>query len=138
MTIMRDEIRQLCAEHDRLMAEHHEWMARREVAGAAPLQKSDESAVLYREYHDNAPAAAPQPAPDASNADAGMLAKQLGIIIAEITAERDAALSLRDERIGKLETQVETLLTLMARRAAQTADIVELPKNFLRRRNDAA
>ena len=32
------------------------------MAGAALLQKSDESAVLYREHHDNAPAPAPQPA----------------------------------------------------------------------------
>jgi hypothetical protein len=38
--LARERDRQLCAEHDRLMAEHHEWMTQREAAGAAPVQKS--------------------------------------------------------------------------------------------------
>jgi hypothetical protein len=58
---IRDEIARLSAEHDRLMCEHDQWMARREAAGAAPVQKPDEPTVLYREHHDNAPAPAPQP-----------------------------------------------------------------------------
>jgi hypothetical protein len=64
---MRDEIAHLCAEHDRLMCEHDQWMARREAAGAAPVQNSNEPVVLYREHDGNA--LAPNPEPDAEPSD---------------------------------------------------------------------
>jgi len=57
---IRDEIGQLSAEHDRMMVEHEQWMARREAAGAAPVQKYNDSAVLYREHDGNASEPTPQ------------------------------------------------------------------------------
>ena len=42
---IRDEIARLSAEHDKLMSEDRAWLARREAAGAAPVQKSDDLVV---------------------------------------------------------------------------------------------
>jgi hypothetical protein len=60
----------------------------------------------------------------------------------ELRAERDKALSESDRRIARLETQVETLLTLLGAdklppdKAAAINDdrVVDLPRGFLRRR----
>jgi len=39
----RRELARLCAEHDQMMTEHDQWMARREAASGAPVQKSTSS-----------------------------------------------------------------------------------------------
>ena len=111
MTITRDEIRALCTAHDRMMAEHHEWTARREVAGAALLQKSDESAVLYREHHDNAPAPAPQPDAEPSDGD-DELAHAIDVFAQAVEnrlAELDSELVKRDRKIGELEGELREI-----------------------------
>ena len=61
MSITRDEIARLCAGHDRFMAEHHDWMARRQAALAPLAQKSDPEGLLYRVHDDGAPAPSPEP-----------------------------------------------------------------------------
>jgi hypothetical protein len=74
MSITRDEIRALCIAHDRMMVEHHEWMARREAA-ASPVRKSNGDGLVYRTNANGAQAHAPaqdgapsdtQPAPAAA------------------------------------------------------------------------
>ena len=58
---IRDEIRALCAEHDKLMAEDA-WMADRAARTVPPVQKSVGDGLVYRTHENNAPAPAPQPA----------------------------------------------------------------------------
>jgi len=137
MTITRDEIRALCTAHDRMMAEHHEWTARREVAGAALLQKSDESAVLYREHHDNAPAPAPQPAPEPSGApgvDADVLTEALGEfgvgLCAHLREETEGELLKRDRKIGTSKARSANSKACSVRRSRCSAN----PKPFRIRR----
>ena len=111
MVTTRDDIAHLCAEHDRLMCEHDEWMARREAAGAAPVQKSDESAVLYREHHDNAPAPAPQPDAEPSDGDVE-LAHAFDVFAQAVEnrlAELDSELVKRDRKIGELEGELREI-----------------------------
>jgi len=56
---IRDDIRALCAEHDRFMAEQASEPIRR-----PPVSKTDEAGLIYKEYDNSAPAHAPAPDAD--------------------------------------------------------------------------
>jgi hypothetical protein len=146
----RAELAALYAEQDKLMSEHDQGMARCEAAGAAPVQKSDESVVLYREHHDNAPAPAPAAEADDPWKDwnawlAGSIALHIEAerevvaeAIAEVgahiqretRAERAAELVARDRRIGIVEGELKETASLLAdtlrKLEASTAEIAEL------------
>jgi hypothetical protein len=115
---IKDEIARLSAENDRLICEHDQWMARREAAGAAPVQKSAEPAVLYREHHDGAPAAFPEPEHEPSGDDDEFLR---GIErFADATTD---ALESDGRRISELERtcadlrgRVDTLVELLGQK----------------------
>jgi cell division septum initiation protein DivIVA len=115
VTHMSDEDRrslaELYAEDDRLRAEHEQWMADREAAAHAPVRKSDESAVLYREHHDNAPAPAPQPDAEPSDGD-DELAHAIDVFAQAVEnrlAELDSELVKRDRKIGELEGELREI-----------------------------
>src|SRR5262249_28112780 len=128
MTITRDEIRQLCAEHDRLMAEHHEWMARREATAASPVQRSNAEGVLYRMGPENALAPRPQRVPvplEGEYPPLGTLVRSLGATTAQYVAKK---LAERDRKIERLEAKLDAALTMLGnpQRVAdsKSADVV--------------
>jgi hypothetical protein len=107
--VSRDEIAHLCAEHDRLMREHDQWMARREAAGAAPVQKSDEPGINSLQ-----PAPEPDAEPPLGRAEA--VEAIGGMIVAlrrEWRTEREVGLAKRDRRIGELEGEIRELKGLV-------------------------
>jgi len=145
----RRELAELYAADDRLRAEHADWLARREAAAASPV-------LLYRTTEQNVPAPAPQPGGAADSQPSGALfgdwrdqalSEAMGVVIVEtrreMRKERDAALAERDARIAKLEVQIEMLLALLGKSDTvshlKAADVVDLPRGFLRRiHNNAA
>jgi hypothetical protein len=138
----RRELRDLMQAHDRMMIEDQEWMARREAASGAPVQKSDEPAVLYREHYDSAPASAGAETDEWAGWNAwmrghldierqsirGELEGTLVRIIVELRKEwREEvtkAVAERDAEIAHLRGQVEVLTRLYA---GKSADVVDLP-----------
>jgi hypothetical protein len=157
---MTDEERRLLAEifreDDRWRAEHEDWLARREAEREALARKSGEDGLVYRTTENNAQVAAPVAVSDVSNADGlfgderdDMLARALGVIIAEMRAEREAERSAeqgeRNAELAKLQTEIDelrgkinALLTLMgnavSKRLARARDdsVIDLP-NWRRR-----
>ena len=137
MTITRGQVRQLCTEHDRWMAEHQEWMARREAAAASRVLRSNAEGVLYRMGPENAPAPRPQPVPVPSEGEyppLDTLVRSLGATTAQYVAKK---LAERDRKIERLEAKLDAALTMLGnpQRVAdsKSADVVELPRGFLRR-----
>jgi len=132
----RRELAELYAADDRLRAEHADWLARREAASGAPVQKSDEPGILYRVTDNNS--LRPAPEPDAEPSDTGVnlfgderdeqLVQAIGEVIYELRkewrAEIKAAIDKRDTEIAHLRGQVETLTRLYA---GKSADVVDLP-----------
>jgi len=82
MDALRDEIERASSEHDRLLAEDHAWLA--DLA-----QKSNGRGIVDGTGENNAPAPAPVPAPGAFFGDHrdDLLARNLGIIVAEVSQE---------------------------------------------------
>jgi hypothetical protein len=135
MTIMRDEIRQLCAAHDRLMAEHDEWMAQREVAAASPVQKSDLGGLLYRTNGNGAQATAraQDSAPSDGEAYPPFADLRAGIcqFVVEWTARK---LKERDERTTRLEAKLDAMLAIIGSDKAKSVgqkssddSVIDLP-----------
>ena len=111
--VSRDEIARLCAEHDQMMTAHDQWLARREAASGAPVQKSDEPGILYRVTDNNALQAAAEPDGEASD-EAYPPLSELHEAIAEFVVEWcNKKLAPCDERLTRLEAKVDALLTLM-------------------------
>ena len=134
MTIMREEIRALCAAHDRLMAEHHEWMAQRDMAAASPVQKSGDPGILYRTTEQNVLAAAHTHDTAASDAEPYPAFADLRAGICRFVVEFcNRKLAERDRKIERLEAQVEMLVALLGKSKtvsaseSKAADIVDLP-----------
>jgi len=136
MSITREEIRWLCAEHDKLMAEHASEPIRRR-----PVSETDNGGLLYKDYDGNAPAPAPQPdAAPFDEAQSDVLARVIAMVQDSEEAEREKALAERDARITRLDGKVEALLALLGKSVSlldlKSAGVVDLPKNFWKR--DAA
>jgi len=147
--ITRDEIRALCAEHDRFMAEQASEPIRR-----PPVSESDTDAGLVFKTIEDATLPAPPPAPTASEGGLGLfgddrdeqLTKALGYVVSHERHSRreelEAALVTRDRKIAELEGELRevkgmlgaTLQLLGARNGPDR--VVELPKNFLRRAHE--
>src|SRR5262249_1506251 len=128
----RRYLAELGREQDRLLAEHAEWTARREAAGAAPVQKSDDGGgLVYKTIED----AMPAPAEPDWSAWERWLKGHLAILrqemikgIAEgvmmlIHRERDALdrklAGLRAEN-AELKGKVDTLLQLLGQKKLWT------------------
>jgi hypothetical protein len=123
------------------MAEHASKPIRR-----PPVSESDTDADLVFKTVDDALVPAAKSAAEPSDETLGlfgdqrdqMLAQSLGIIIAELRREwRQEIKRLERENI-ELRARVDTLTTILAGGNAKSADVVELPKNFLRRTHDNA
>ena len=133
----RRELAELYAADDRLRAGHADWMARREAAAASPVQRSNAEGVLYRMGPENAPAPRPQPVPVPSEGEyppLDTLVRSLGATTAQYVAKK---LAERDRKIERLEAKLDAALTMLGnpQRVAdsKSADVVELPRGFLRR-----
>jgi len=136
---IRDEIARLSAEHDKLMSEHRAWLARREAAGAAPVQKSDDLGLVYKD-HDNSEPAAASETDQWAGWNAWMrghldierrsifeeVEKALVDLVIELRKEwyeeMKKAITKRDAKIARLEGQVETLTRLYAGKSASIVD----------------
>jgi hypothetical protein len=112
--ISRDEIRHLCLEHDRFMAEARESLRR----------------SLH--YDNGAQAAVPVPEPepfDAAQSD--VLARLVALVQDGEQAEREKALAERDARITRLDGKVEALLALLGKSVnlpdLKSADVIDVP-----------
>jgi hypothetical protein len=130
-TSIRSEIARLCAEHDRLMAEAHEPVAR------PPVQKSDGECLAYRMCENDAPAltAAPPNAELLTDAQVDALAEVLVHERKLTRAERDAVIAPLTREIAELRDQVSALLTLLGQRGGdrhQNGEVIDHPKNFWR------
>ena len=142
-----------CKMQDHLLAEPVRDHEPRDLVYTEPIRASymrrgaDGRGLVYRTRGD-ATVHAPQPVIAASNGDRAVghdqVARALGTIIAHLQRESAKALAKRDARIRKLETQVETLLTMLGGHKAKSvgensnddSTVVELPK-FLRRTHAA-
>jgi len=144
--VSRDEIAHLCAEHDKLMIEHDQWLARREAAGAAPVQKSDDLGLVYKDHDNSEPAPAPEPDGAETDPWAGWNAWMRGHLAVERQAIREElegtlveiivglrkewreevtkAVAERDKEIEHLKGQVEVLTRMFV---GKSADVVDLP-----------
>ena len=138
----RRELNDLMRAHDQLMCEDRAWMAGREAAAASPVRKSDDDGLVYRTGPENAQARAAQPdAEPSSEGDNDELDPWMEAVVEFVCMYTAGKLKQRDTKIAKLETQVETLLTLLgadkAKSVPQNRDddsvIVELPHGFLRK-----
>jgi hypothetical protein len=98
MVSIRDEIAEAGREQDRLLAEHDQWMARRNTARTAPVSKTSSPGLT-----------APQPEPVPSSGDGSIfdterdkrLAKAIGIVAAELRHELGTQiLRLKKELVG--------------------------------------
>ena len=140
---IRDEIRQLCAAHDRFMAEQASEAIRR-----PPVSESATDAGLVFKTVDDALVPAAESAAEPSDETLGlfgdqrdqMLAQSLGIIIAELRREWRQEIKRLERKNVELRARVDTLTAIVAGGKIKTADVHELPKGFLRRvqNNDAA
>jgi len=141
---IRDEIRALCAEHDKLMAEDA-WMADRAARMVPPVQKSDGDGLVYRTHENNAPAPAPPPDAEPSESEPYPPLEQLHQAIAQFVVcwtnrKLDQALIARDRRIGILEGEIRELkgfvggiVALLGQKQVDNVslkhgDVTELPK----------
>jgi len=112
-----EEARERIAERQRRF--EIDWLnAPSEPIGSAYTRRNGGAATIIRKVTENALAHAPQPA---SLPSADVLAQQLGLIVAELTRERDSALAVRDRKIERLEAQVEMLTRLIGGGKAKSA-----------------
>jgi len=154
--ISRAELAELFREDDRLRVEHREWMAQREAQAQALVQRNSRDAGLVLKTTDNALLPAPQPEPEPFDEGTSTapnffddaerneeFADTMACLINELRKEwqRDHAI-----QIAELRGHISALLTIVGQKAsnvpdennAKSADIVDLPAGFTRRRNDAA
>ena len=131
MSITRDEIRALCAEHDRLMAaaaeERRMYADGRLRSGSPPERLTDGANIIYRQHDNSAPAPAPEPEQDWSAWEAWM------------------AGHLANEREAMLDGVAEFVVTMLDRErdafsrqlAEQRREITEL-RNLFQQREERA
>jgi hypothetical protein len=125
--IGRDEIRRLCLEHDRFMAEARESLRR------SPIRESDPGALVYKAMDNNALVAAP--AADAEASDVETLHA-----LNEFSAALVEKFKVLERENAYLRGQLDALLTLIGKSEKfsnmAAHSVVDLPKNFWKR--DAA
>ena len=147
MSITRDEIRALCTEADRWLAEERDWLARRQVEAGSPVNESDNDAGLVFKTIDNATVEPAQPEQDWSDWErwmSGHLAnfkEELFDGIAEfavrLLAEERVVYDRRLAELRAENIELKGILATTLRQLNQTAaaEIVDLS---IRRRSDAA
>jgi len=129
--LLRNEIAEAGREQDRLLAEHDQWMARRNAARAAPVSEPPSPGLITKDYGGNVLATAPQPRAAASEGDwsqweawmAGHLAimraeihdkvaRSMGTLIVELERQwrEDIEQAERsDDEIAKLQIELDRL-----------------------------
>jgi len=110
MDDLRTEIARVSAEHDKLLAEDHAWMASRERQASPPVSETPPQGLITKDYGGDATQPASERAPGAFFGDYrdDMLARNLGIVIAELQREwrrerreyRNAIIRLQREAAG--------------------------------------
>jgi len=123
---IRDDIRALCAEHDRFMAEQASESMRR-----PPVSETEADAGLVYKTYDNAALPAPQPEPQPSSDE-----PNLAYAVREFAAATSRRFDRLEHAHAELRGQVSALLTLLGQRvepdASKSGAVVELP-NWRRR-----
>src|SRR5262249_20877591 len=119
---IRDEIAHLCREHDRLMAEHDEWMARREAAGSSPMRESEPVLELVFKTIEDATPPAPQPEPQPSSDE-----PSLAYAVKEFAAATSRRFDRLEHAHAELRGQVSALLTLLGLKEFKAGEIIDLP-----------
>src|SRR5262245_18971718 len=100
MSITRDEILALCAEHDRLMAaaaEERRNADGRFRSGSSPERLTNGADIIYRQHDNSVPAPAPEPEKDWSAWEARMAG--------HLANEREAILDIVEEGVNKMLDQ---------------------------------
>src|SRR5262249_27400079 len=142
MSITREEIRQLCIAHDRLMAEHASEPIRR-----PPMSETDDAGLVYKEFDNGALAPAPQADADWSgwerwlrahlNIERGGLLDALKKDLVNIIAEKRRVTRQESEaEILKLKSEIAELrgrLDMMVNLMTKTGDVIDLPRGGWRR-----
>jgi hypothetical protein len=133
-----DEIRALCAEHDRFMSEQAS-----EPIRPSRVSETELPGILYRDYDgnaQNAAAAADTPPSSEAEGEAYPPFDQLKKGLAEfVVIWCNHKLTERDAKITKLEGKIEALLMLLGQRVedrSKSGQIFDLPD--WRKRTDAA
>jgi hypothetical protein len=137
----RQQIADLCREHDALMIEHADWMARREAAASPSMRKSNAEGVLYRTTEQNAQASATPQDDEPSEGEPYPSFTDLRAGITEfVVTWCNRKLAERDAKIIELNARVDMLMKLLAghlfaETPSKSGDVVELPhtRGFLRR-----
>jgi hypothetical protein len=117
MSISRGEIAALCAEHDKFVAELDDWKAQREAQALVRKKTYTEADTVYDE-------------PSAND-------ELVDALVIHSRALGDAVLDLRREN-DKLKAQLDLVLQLIGSKNTDDDRVVDLPRNFIRRRNNAA
>jgi hypothetical protein len=136
--ISRDEIRHLCLEHDRFMAEARESLRR------SPVSESDRDGLIYKDYDNNALLAVPAAEGEPPFAEGEPFNDDQTETLAMLVAgERDLA---RDERaaeiaalnvkIAELRGKLDAVLTMLGKSDTvsnlKSGDVLDVP-NWRRR-----
>jgi hypothetical protein len=150
--IGRDELRAIFAEDDRQRVLHAEWTAQRTAViaerdqeqegdrcpASSPLvAKSDAGALMYRVHENNASLPATYHEPEAVYAEPSGEDELVDALVIHSRALGDAVLDLRREN-DKLKAQLDLVLQLIGSKNTDDDRVVDLPRGFIRRRNDAA
>jgi hypothetical protein len=125
MSITRDEIARLCAEHDGFLAE-----CASEQPVRALVQKSDAGAGLVYRMTENEPAAAP--VADAVLSDSDLAADDpLGYAMVKFTEACDRRFERLERENSYLRGQIDTLLAMLGKSEMvsnlKAADVLDLP-----------
>jgi len=136
---VRDEVAELCRQHDGFMAEHASKPIRR-----PPASESDNDEIIYKDFDNSAQAALPVPEPEPfDEAQSEVLARVVAMLQDGEQAEREKALApLKQEaaelhrQLAELRGQVSTLTTLFGQerpsksifpKSGDSSGVVELP-----------
>jgi hypothetical protein len=122
---LRDEIAQVCRQHDRFMAEQA-----REAQWSPYAQKSGPDHGLVFKTHENAPAPAAddeQPPSEGVRpypADFDTVLRIMGEGVAMYAAHRLAPI---ERELAELRAKLDVLTTIMAGGTTKSADVIDLP-----------
>ena len=138
MSITRDEIRQLCAEHDKLMAEHADWMARRRARASPPMSETGDPGICYRDYTNGALLAASAPEQDGfdlqgwldhhlANEREAMLDGVAEFVVTMLDRERDAF----SRQLAEQRREITELRNLFQQREERATAVAEVRREHM-------
>src|SRR5262245_13241844 len=133
----RDEIRELCIAHDKQMAEHREWLARREAQSASLARRNDNPAGLVFKTIENALVEAAEPEPAAVNGQDDEEPDDRTLLVA-LTDAVENRFDYEERQRHRLEReltflkgQFDAVLTMLGKSEtvsnSKAADVIDLP-----------